>query len=156
MTSSKTALANKRACMSSQVHICAMEYWQLIMTGTCANLSEINACVLFSLQQHTKNGESGWIQNPAQIINAHHRLVYYWAYSNIQQLFENMIFSVWHSDHDMNTRPKICETGHKAWIFDAILSLKTSKIWKFCLDFGLMSMIQTPSVFGFSRICMHH
>ena len=122
MTSSKTARANKRACMSSQVHICAMEYWQLIMTCTCANLSEINACVLLSLPQHTKNGESGWIQNPAQIINAHHRLVYYWAYSNIQQLFEiltkNKIFSVWHSDHDMNTRPKICETGHKVWILD--------------------------------------
>ena len=40
MTSSKTACVNKRACLFSQVHICAMEYQQLIMTVcvlTCPN-----------------------------------------------------------------------------------------------------------------------
>ena len=41
---------------SSQVHICAMEYWQLVTTCACANLSQINAnhrSELFSLRQHT-------------------------------------------------------------------------------------------------------
>ena len=40
MTSSKTARVNKPACVSSQVHICVTEYWQLIRTSMCANLSE--------------------------------------------------------------------------------------------------------------------
>ena len=42
---------------SSQVHICAKEYWQLVTTSTHANLSRMNNLnrthVLFGLQQHT-------------------------------------------------------------------------------------------------------
>ena len=54
MTSHKmTHLAGKH---SSQVHICATEYWQLVMTFIYANLSQINTmnrtCILFSLQKH--------------------------------------------------------------------------------------------------------
>ena len=53
-----------------------MEYRQLVATCTYPNLTGINAhhraCVLFSLQQHTTNGDGGWIQNRVQI-NAHHK-----------------------------------------------------------------------------------
>ena len=38
------------ASVSSQVHICATEYQQLI---TCLNKCSSQSCVLFSLQQHT-------------------------------------------------------------------------------------------------------
>ena len=45
---------------SSQVHICAMEYWQLVTTCTYANLSRINAHhrtrLLFGLWQQTTSG----------------------------------------------------------------------------------------------------
>ena len=40
MTPSKMGRINKRACMSSQVHICAKEYGQLITAWMCATLSK--------------------------------------------------------------------------------------------------------------------
>ena len=47
------------ASASSQVHICATEYRQLIKSCTCANLSpnkcSSQSCVPFSSQQHTTN-----------------------------------------------------------------------------------------------------
>ena len=49
--------ANLASKHSSWVHICAMEYWQLVTTCTYAKLSQINThnrtCVLFGLPQHT-------------------------------------------------------------------------------------------------------
>ena len=64
MMSSKKARPKKRASILPGCTF-AMQYRQLVTTCTYAHH---RMQVLFRLRQHTSNGDSGWIQNPLQII----------------------------------------------------------------------------------------